>query len=97
MPKVNVEPGPYPKINSSVRKNFKGVVTLKEQGEVYKEGLTQDELAELLNIDRYELSYYENGQKEIPVSLLIQMAKVLNCSIDLLLGMPFDYAYTSSR
>ena len=74
MPKVNVEPGPYPKINSSVRKSFKGVVTLKVR-EVYKEGLTQDELAELLNIDRYELSYYENGQKEIPVSLLMQMAK----------------------
>ena len=97
MPKVNVEPGPYPKINSSVRKNFKGVVTLKEQGEVYKEGLTQDELAELLNIDRYELSYYENGQKEIPVSLLMQMAKALNCSIDLLLGMPFDYAYNKQN
>ena len=37
MPKVNVEPGPYPKINSSVRKNFKGVVALKGEGEIYKE------------------------------------------------------------
>lgn len=97
MPKVNVEPGPYPRINSSVRKNFKGTVVLKELGEVYKEGLTQDELAELLNIDRYELSYYENGQKEIPVSLLIQMAKALNCSIDILLGMPFDYSYNKQN
>ena len=52
--------------------------TVTVEGEVYKEGLTQDELAELLTIDRYELSYYENGQKEIPVSLLMQMAKVLN-------------------
>jgi DNA-binding XRE family transcriptional regulator len=83
MPKVNVEPGPYPKINSSVRKNFKGVATLKEQGEVYKEGLTQDELAQKAKCSRQFINMLENNDDiNVSVQTLANLAQALDKTID---------------
>ena len=98
MPKVNNECGPYPKVNDSVRKNYKGEVTWPDGTTSYVEGLNQEELAVLLGMpkkDRYKISYYENGIEEIPLSLLVKMADILHASIDLLLKRPLDISFNS--
>lgn len=41
-----------------------------------KTGLTQDLLANYLNINREEVSYYENGKRTIPINLLSKAAKL---------------------
>lgn len=95
MPKLSNEPAKYPRINDQIRKRFRGNVILNGK-EVFKEGLNQEELAELLGMnkkDRYKLSYYEQGREECPLELLKKMADVLDCSIDSLLDMPFKYTW----
>ncbi|MBQ2750773.1 MAG: helix-turn-helix transcriptional regulator [Clostridia bacterium] len=46
----------------------------------------QSTLADLLGISQTRYSKYEIGTCEIPVSILIQLAKIYNTSIDYLLG-----------
>lgn len=41
-----------------------------------KLALTQEELAEYLAVNREEISYYENGRRNIPPQILIKMAKL---------------------
>lgn len=91
MPKEKLESGTYPIINDSVRKNYRHVVN----GEITK-GLTQSELMDKMNLpkkDRYKLSYFEQGQLDCPVSLLVKMADALDASTDLLLNRPFNAFY----
>ena len=57
--------------------------------------LTQRELAEFLHIRQNTYSQYENGQRQIPISLLIALAKFYNTSTDYILGLtnerrPYD-------
>lgn len=47
--------------------------------------LTQNELAEKLNISRQVVSYYENESREPDLNTLINISKTFNCSLDLLL------------
>ncbi len=47
--------------------------------------LTQDELAKKLNISRQVISYYENGTREPDLNIMINISKIFNCSLDLLL------------
>lgn len=49
-------------------------------------GITQEKLAEELNINRVNLAYFENGTKIPSVAVLVKIADVLDCSIDGLLG-----------
>ena len=49
--------------------------------------MTQRELASHFHIGQNTLSQYENGQRQIPISLLIQLASYFNTSTDSLLGL----------
>lgn len=49
--------------------------------------LSQEDIAKILHCSQVAYSYYENGKRDIPTSVLIELAKILNCSIDYLLGV----------
>lgn len=48
--------------------------------------LTQTDLANILHISQRAYSHYENGTREIPIPILINLARYYNVSIDYLLG-----------
>lgn len=49
--------------------------------------LTQQELAEKLNIDKKTLARYEKGKNEPTISTLIQLSLLFNVSIDYIAGI----------
>ena len=57
---------------------------LKELRE--EEGLSRLGLAKRLNVSGRLISYWENGKRECSFDTLIQLADLLNTSIDYLLG-----------
>lgn len=46
----------------------------------------QSTIAAMLNVTQTTYSKYEIGTSEIPISILIQLARIYNTSIDYLLG-----------
>lgn len=50
-------------------------------------GLTQDQLGDILKINKHSISSYERDKSEPPDEIKIQIAKYFNVSIDYLLGM----------
>ena len=56
-----------------------------KEGRVAK-GLTQKQLAEILNVKQNTLSQWENGIHEPPVEMIIRIAKALDCDANFLLG-----------
>ena len=55
---------------------------LREDGDI-----TQKTLAEYLHVRQNTYSQYENGQRQLPVEILIKLAKFYNTSTDYLLGL----------
>lgn len=53
-------------------------------------GLTQKQLADILGINSVTYLHYEKEQREPPLSLLADMAKFFDVSVDYLLGLT-DY------
>lgn len=49
--------------------------------------ITQKELAEYLHIKQNTYSQYENGQRQLPIDVLIALAKYYNVSTDYILGI----------
>ncbi len=49
--------------------------------------IKQKEIADYLHIKQNTYSQYENGQRQIPIDTLIQIAKFYNTSVDYLLGL----------
>ena len=49
--------------------------------------VTQRELAEYLHIKQNTYSQYENGQREIPLSILIALSEYYQTSVDYILGL----------
>ena len=49
-------------------------------------GMTQEELAQELFVEKSTISYYENDKKEMRTSGLVEMARVLQTSPNYLLG-----------
>lgn len=49
--------------------------------------LTQRELAEYLHIKQNTYSQYENGQRQLPLDVLISLAKYYKTSTDYILGL----------
>ena len=49
--------------------------------------LTQQEVADLLHCHRQAYGHYERGFREIPVSMLIKLAKHYKVSVDYILGL----------
>ena len=52
----------------------------------YENGLSQDKVAELLDIQRPQYTLYETGKREIPVKYLRILARTYNVSIDYIMG-----------
>lgn len=49
--------------------------------------ITQSTIAEYLHIRQNTYSQYENGQRQIPIEMLIQLAKYYKVSVDYILGL----------
>lgn len=63
-------------------KNFSKRLTDLRQSK----GLTQNELAELVNVSRSALSLYELGKREPDYETLVRLADFFDVSVDYLLG-----------
>ncbi len=59
--------------------------------------LKQSELADYLHIKQNTYSQYENGQRQIPIELLIALAKFYGTSTDYLLGLTDEKKPYSSK
>ncbi|MBE6772812.1 MAG: helix-turn-helix transcriptional regulator [Ruminococcaceae bacterium] len=62
--------------------------------------LTQKELAEYLHIRQNTYSQYENGHRELPIDILIALARFFGTSTDYILGLtdektPYPEAFIS--
>lgn len=55
-----------------------------------KENLTQETLAEILDLSASHLSHVENGLAKVSLSTIYSIAKILNVSLDNLLGLEFE-------
>ena len=49
--------------------------------------IRQSDLAEYLHIRQNTYSQYENGQRQLPLALLIQLARFYQTSTDYILGL----------
>ena len=49
--------------------------------------IKQEVIAKYLNVKQNTYSQYENGQRQLPVSVLIKLAKYYNVSTDYILGL----------
>lgn len=49
--------------------------------------ITQTELADILHIKQNTYSQYENGQRGLPIEILIKLADIFNTSTDYILGI----------
>lgn len=49
--------------------------------------LTQTDLAKYLHISQRTYSHYENGDRSIPIEILIKIAKYYHTSVDYLLNL----------
>lgn len=52
--------------------------------------LTQAEIADYLNISQRAYSYYESGERAIPIEALIKLAKYYHTSVDYLVDLSDD-------
>lgn len=55
-----------------------------------KQGLTQEELAQLINVSFQAISKWENGNSTPDISTLPLLANIFHCNIDALLGYPAE-------
>lgn len=49
--------------------------------------LKQKDIAQYLHIKQNTYSQYENGQRQLPIEVLIKLAKYYNVSTDYILGL----------
>ena len=64
-------------------KKIKTQINLKNA----RKGLTQEKVAQMVNIDTSAIARYENGITEPSLNTLIKLAKVLNVTTDYLLNV----------
>ena len=60
--------------------NLERIRNLREDND-----FTQSMIANKLNISQRAYSHYETGTRDIPLTVLIQLADIYDCSIDYLL------------
>ena len=72
---------------SRIQQEYKKVFTERLKKYRKAAGLTQKELGELVQVSPRGMSYYARGEREMPVHLLIRISKILNVSVDDLLGV----------
>ena len=64
------------------------MVLLQRMSEIRKErGLSQEKVAQVLQIPQQQYSRYESGKNEIPVRHVIALCKFYGISADWLLGL----------
>ncbi len=71
---------------------FKGVSAVRLKDIREDRDMKQIELAEMLHIKQNTLSQYENGLREMPFDILIQVALIFNTSTDYILGLTDETA-----
>ena len=49
--------------------------------------ITQKEIADYLHIKQNNYSQYENGKRQLPIDMLIALARFYNTSTDYILGL----------
>jgi len=49
--------------------------------------LTQKRLAEMLHIRQNTYCQYENGQRQIPLDILVELSRIYNTSVDYILNL----------
>ncbi len=52
--------------------------------------LTQTKIAEYLHIKQNTYSQYENGQRQLPIEILVKLAEYYKVSTDYILGISND-------
>jgi transcriptional regulator with XRE-family HTH domain len=52
--------------------------------------MTQEQIAQMLNMKQSQYSRYERGIRDIPTDVLITLAKFYNTSTDYILGLTND-------
>lgn len=57
------------------------------EAERIKRQMSRDDLANALGVSRRTISNWQNGSTELPLSKLLSMAQMWNCSTDYLLGL----------
>ena len=60
-------------------------------------GLTQDELAAILNINKHSISAYERDKSEPPDAIKMAMAQYFGVSVDYLVGMTSKYSAVTPK
>ena len=65
------------------------VTDSKQKGKIMKElrkleGLTQQEVADELKVKKSTYCLYENGKREPSLEMLVKIANIFSCSIDLI-------------
>ena len=58
--------------------------------------MSQQDVAELLNITRQQYQLYESGKREMPMHLFVALARHYNVSLDYLAGLRADKAAPGS-
>ena len=76
-------PGKKEKMNISIKEETLGQ---RIRAQRIRLGMTQEELAEALYVEKSIISYYENDKKEMRASSLAELAKVLQTTPNYLLG-----------
>lgn len=61
---------------------YKRIRDLREDND-----LTQEQLAEMLQIQTTTYRRYETGERECPTHIIIKLSKIYNVSTDYILGM----------
>ena len=50
-------------------------------------GLTQTEIADILDMQQNQYSRYERGERELPMHLFVKLAEHYNVSLDYMVGL----------
>ena len=80
-------PGKEEKMNTFIKEETLGQ---RIRAQRIRMGMTQEELAEALFVEKSTISYYENDKKEMRASGLAEMARVLQTTPNYLLGYTYS-------
>lgn len=57
------------------------------EAERARQGITKEELAKRLGVDRKTLINWQSGKTQMPICKLVQLTQMFGCSADYILGM----------
>ena len=72
-------------VNISIRDRYNDFMRIKELRE--ENGLTQQAVADYLNVKQNTYSQYENGKRQLSVDVLIKLAKFYKVTTDYILEL----------